>query len=160
MNEQSLTRLSDYFALSLEAKIKYKTQLEWSTDEVIAQAYQPAFQTLKTLSTARQHGNELDQELVQYVKDAADEKLKIATFGWHMPELNLMCKCVNTTQTQEGTIFVLAFVVAMKKMSLMFSCQASREEVFNSTLGCHENEDSEVEDAWKYYFQHTPCAIA
>jgi hypothetical protein len=160
MNEKSLNYLSDFFADAVESKIKSKSQIDLIVDESLAVNYARALDTDKALHNAIDSGYQLDDELVEYVGKHAAKKRLIATTSWNMPELNLMCRYVRLFPKEIETSFVLAFHVTLAKVTLIFTCEANTDGVYNYTLLYDEEEDSDVDDVCEYYFQQTPCAIA
>lgn len=159
MNEKSLNYLSDFFADAVESKIKSKSQIDLIADESLAVNYARALDTDKVLHNAIDSGYLLDDELVEYVGKHAAKKRLIATTSWNMPELNLMCGYVRLFSKESENTFVLAFHITLVKMTLVFTCEANTDGVYNCTLVYDAEENSDVDDVCEYYFQQTPCAI-
>lgn len=160
MNEQSLNRLSDYFADAVHAKIKSKSQMDLLIEESLAISSTRALETDKVLFNALVDGSQLDEELVKYVIEQAAQKRLLATEGWTMPELNLRCDNVRVLSMETENTFALGFKVTLEKCNLFFCCQANANKVYKHGLFENPEEMSDIDDAWEYYFQHTPCAIA
>jgi hypothetical protein len=159
MNEKSLDDLSNFFADAVESKIKSKSQIDLIVDKSLAVNYARALDTYKVLHNAIDSGYQLDDELVEYVGKHVTKKLLIATTSWNMPELNLMCRYVRLFSKETENTFVLAFHITLAKLTLVFTCKVNTEGICDYTLLIDPEENSDIDDVWEYYFQHTPCAI-
>ena len=157
MNKKSMDRLAGFLSEAIESKISSKSKMDLLTDEFTARAFNRTLTTKNLLIEANKSGQLIDDEIIQYVNQHLAQKSQAATSSWNIPELHLVCDFISVTEDEDENMFTLVYTVDIKDLKMRFFCCAD-SEVYDFSLRS-ENQDCIIDDVWKYYAQHTPCAI-
>jgi hypothetical protein len=158
MNERSLTKLSDYFAEVITSKFTTFNNRNLTELQAQAQWYEQVFSEWSDLNKAKQQGVSVTEPLFNNICDAKEYSLNELSNMLSYDELHLQCIHVQPVPDSVPLNYFLVYRIEVGEIILILECMAGTDGVFNYCLYEVRN-NACVKNAWKYYFDHTPCAI-
>ena len=158
MTESSLTRLSDYLADAVASKFARMTEPEFSSLYNLAEAYEQIWTVKRSLYEAKKEGQEVNEIHFNNICNTVEVDLMKLARHLSYDELNMECVHIQPVIDSVPLNVFVVYRIQVGEVVFLFQCQAATDGVFNyrvSTVGG----DAGIEDAWDYYFQHTPCAV-
>jgi len=157
MNENSLTHLSDFFADAIASKFATKSNNEilrlW--DEV--NAYEKTWKVWCDLYQATSRGENIDENDYKSALTKKDKKFMPLSCSLNYEELELKCIHAQPVSKSQPINIFLVYRVEVGEIIMLFQCQAGQDGVCNYSISVPDG--AGIDNAWDYYFRHTPSAV-